>query len=214
MRTFAGFSLIRPCRMIVSDHSNPRHTTMMEDHRHADPVRQPERRPPLPAAWVALPFAAGILAAGALDVASAPPIAASVLLLAGSMVLVRSNRRGLATVCLVATSLLLGFARYRIHAEGREAYRDVVSSVGRDVELVGRVVTDPRPRSRKWAFGIRADTVRTNEELVTGVVPIYAHVDTSLGAPRIGDYVRLRGTMRRPRATTPGIGCRRRRYGR
>ena len=83
---------------------------MLEDHRHAEPVRQPDRRPPLPAAWVAIPFAVGILAARAIDVAWVIPVATAVVLLACSIALVRTERRRLAMVCLVAMSLLLGFA--------------------------------------------------------------------------------------------------------
>ena len=201
-RAFAAFSLPHTSRIVVSHH--PGHAVMLEDHRHTDPVRQPDRRPPLPAAWVAIPFALGILAARAMDVAWALPLAMSALLLGCSIALIRTDRRRSAMACLVATSLLLGFARYRTHANEHDAYRDVLPFASRDVELVGRVVTDPRPASRKWVFGIRADTIRSGETLIRGSVPVYAHVDTSLGAPRIGDTVRLRGTMSLPRATTPG----------
>jgi len=146
----------------------------------------------------------GILAARAIDVAWVIPVATAVVLLACSIALVRTERRRLAMVCLVAMSLLLGFARYRAHADRHDSYRDVLPFASRDVELVGRVVTDPRPASRKWTFGVRADTIRSGETSIRGSVPVYAHIDTSLGAPRIGDNVRLRGTMRLPRATTPG----------
>lgn len=159
-----------------------------------------------PAVWAAVPWTCGIAIGFAWDV----PLAVTIVSLGGSLGLAallrwrRSYRT--AFLCLLLAVGALGLSRAQIWRLSQPDAARLAPLLNGRVVVVGTVSTDPQISGRRWCFGVEADTISGDSLAAIGRIPLYVRTDTALGALRIGERVRLTGTMRPLRhPTTPGL---------
>jgi competence protein ComEC len=159
-----------------------------------------------PAVWAATFWILGELCGfewgGSLALLSAGALGAGII---ATIATIRAKRGivGLATLALLC--VLLGWARVALWQESRPNPVVLSRFLNQRVAVSGILSTTPEPRSRIWRFGISADTLASEEGAAIGSVDVFVRMDMSLGAPRIGERVRLVGMMNAlPRLHSPG----------
>ena len=165
------------------------------------------RRAIRPAVWVALPWIAGLLAGHVWSPSTEVCLAVAGTLAIAAVVTMKVWRHtGAAVVVLLAAVVWLGAARVSVWRDGCIDPSLIAQVAGRQAEITGRVVTDPRLKGRRWRFGVMADTVLTTGPAALGRVGIMVTADTAVGAARIGERVRIRGVLKpAPWPAAPGL---------
>jgi len=119
--------------------------------------------------------------------------------------LVRQKRGIVALAALSGACVLLGWGRVALWQETRPSPAILSRFFDQRVVLSGTLTSTPEPRGRVWRFGLKADTLASAENAVLGPVDVFVRMDTSLGAPCIGQRVRIAGSVRAlPRRSAPG----------
>lgn len=156
-----------------------------------------------PALWAAFPWVCGIWLGLSYDVPLGAVSAALGISVAVAAVLWRQELHRAALVALLITVGALGGLRASLWKTRQPDAARLASLLNAAVQVVGTVSTDPNISGRIWQFGVEADTVRSDSLMAIGRIPVFVRLDTALGAVRIGERVRLVGTLRplpRPRA--------------
>ena len=185
---------------------DPPHT----DDRRERPART--RKALRPALWAAFAWIGGLLVGFGygLPLSLLTGLAALLLVLTGvSWAYARRRSAHAGSAPLVALLLAigaLGAIRAGIWERTQLDPASIAPLVGNRVLLVGSVASDPQISGRRWRFGVEADSIGSDSALAVGRMRVFVRADTAVGVARIGERMRLVGTLRAlPYATAPGL---------